>query len=115
MVDKIQNIYLLISWFLHGRLHTHAVIEPFVIATHRQLSAMHPIHKLLSPHFRDTMKMNNMARHGLINANGIIERNFFPGSFAMKMSSNIYRKWNLMDHALPTDLIKRFAYFQLFN
>ncbi|KAK0599814.1 hypothetical protein LWI29_008886 [Acer saccharum] len=28
-------------------LHTHAVIEPFVIATNRPLSVLHPIHKLL--------------------------------------------------------------------
>ncbi|TVU45543.1 hypothetical protein EJB05_05032, partial [Eragrostis curvula] len=29
-------------------LNTHAVIEPFVIATNRQLSAVHPVHKLLA-------------------------------------------------------------------
>ncbi|RID62660.1 hypothetical protein BRARA_E01718 [Brassica rapa] len=33
-------------------LQTHAVIEPFIIASNRQLSVVHPIYKLLHPHFR---------------------------------------------------------------
>ncbi|ONM35743.1 lipoxygenase2, partial [Zea mays] len=33
-------------------LNTHAVMEPFVIATNRQLSVTHPVHKLLLPHYR---------------------------------------------------------------
>ncbi|XP_020258188.1 linoleate 9S-lipoxygenase 5, chloroplastic-like [Asparagus officinalis] len=88
-------------------LYTHAAIEPFVIATNRQLSVMHPIYKLLSPHYRDTMNMNSLARQLLIHANGPVERNFFPGKFAMSLTSEIYKSWNLMDHALPTDLCKR--------
>ncbi|KAM7481473.1 hypothetical protein LguiB_006056 [Lonicera macranthoides] len=43
-------------------LNTHAVIEPFVIATNRQLSVLHPIYKLLQPHFRETMNINAVAR-----------------------------------------------------
>ncbi|GMY21576.1 probable linoleate 9S-lipoxygenase 5 [Fagus crenata] len=52
-------------------LHTHAAIEPFVIATiatNRQLSVLQPIYKLLHPHFRDTMNVNALARQVLINA-----------------------------------------------
>ncbi|KAI8528013.1 hypothetical protein RHMOL_Rhmol12G0118600 [Rhododendron molle] len=33
-------------------LRTHACIESYIIATHRQLSSMHPIYKLLYPHMR---------------------------------------------------------------
>ena len=89
------------------RLNTHAVIEPFVIATNRQLSALHPINKLLLPHFRDTMNINALARQALINASGIIELSFLPGKYAMEMSSVIYKNWVFPDQALPTDLIKR--------
>ncbi|ONM35727.1 Linoleate 9S-lipoxygenase 1 [Zea mays] len=39
-------------------LNTHAVMEPFVIATNRQLSVTHPVHRLLLPHYRDTMNIN---------------------------------------------------------
>ncbi|XP_078429973.1 putative linoleate 9S-lipoxygenase 5 [Wolffia australiana] len=88
-------------------LNTHATVEPFVIATNRQLSAVHPIYKLLSPHFRDTMNINALARQILINAGGLVEKNIFPDKYAMELSSAIYKNWKLTDLALPVDLLNR--------
>lgn len=88
-------------------LNTHAVIEPFIIATNRQLSVVHPIYKLLHPHYRDTMTINSMARELLVNAGGIIEKTFYPSKYSMEMSSYGYKSWNFLDQALPNDLKKR--------
>ncbi|XP_024959157.1 probable linoleate 9S-lipoxygenase 5 [Cynara cardunculus var. scolymus] len=98
-----SGVHQLISHWLN----THAVIEPFVIATNRQLSVLHPIHKLLQPHFRDTMNINAFARQILIDGGGFLEQTVFPGRYAMEMSSFIYKDWVLTDQALPVDLVKR--------
>uniref|UniRef100_A0A0D6QR96 Lipoxygenase n=1 Tax=Araucaria cunninghamii TaxID=56994 RepID=A0A0D6QR96_ARACU len=88
-------------------LRTHAVIEPFIIATHRQLSKMHPLHKLLLPHYFDTMDINQSARQILINAQGVIESGFTPGRYCIELSSKAYKQWRLKEQGLPADLLKR--------
>nr|KJB22662.1 hypothetical protein B456_004G059500 [Gossypium raimondii] len=88
-------------------LHTHAVVEPFIIATRRQLSVMHPIHRLLDPHFKDTLHINALARAIFLNAGGILETLLFTGEYSMELSSDLYREWRFDKQALPEDLLER--------
>lgn len=102
-VNDSGNHQLISHW-----LQTHASIEPFVIATNRQLSVLHPVFKLLEPHYRDTMNINALARQILINGGGIFEITVFPSKYAMEMSSFIYKNhWTFPDQALPAELKKR--------
>ncbi|KAL5707967.1 linoleate 13S-lipoxygenase [Ranunculus cassubicifolius] len=94
---------LVVHW-----LRTHCSLEPYIIATHRQLSAMHPIYRLLHPHLRYTMEINARARLNLISASGIIEIGFSPGKYSMELSSVAYDQlWRFDMEALPADLIRR--------
>ncbi|KAI3738366.1 hypothetical protein L2E82_28395 [Cichorium intybus] len=89
-------------------LRTHCATEPYVIATHRHLSHIHPIARLLHPHFRYTLKINALARQALIEADGVIESTFAPGKYCMQLSSDAYDKlWRFDHEALPADLISR--------
>lgn len=98
---NFMNIYMF------DRLNTHAVVEPFIIATNRHLSVVHPIHKLLLPHYRDTMNINVLARNVLVNAEGIIESTFLGGAYSVEMSSFVYKDWVFTEQGLPHDLLKR--------
>ena len=55
---------------------THLLIEPFVIATERELAPNHPLGILLRPHFQGTLFINNAATVGLINQDGIVDATF---------------------------------------
>ncbi|KAL2941041.1 Linoleate 13S-lipoxygenase 2-1 chloroplastic [Bienertia sinuspersici] len=89
-------------------LRTHCCTEPYIIAANRQLSAMHPIYRLLHPYFRYTMEINALARIALINAGGVIESTFSPRKYAIEMSSIIYGlEWRFDHEALPANLISR--------
>jgi lipoxygenase/linoleate 9S-lipoxygenase len=69
------------------------------------------VYKLMLPHFRYTMNINASARSSLINAGGIIEQNFAPGSYAMRLSSLVYKlTWRFKSQALPQDLRDRYDY-----
>ncbi|WVY97469.1 hypothetical protein V8G54_029620 [Vigna mungo] len=107
-VWQLAKAYVAVNDSGYHQLVSHwYVIEPFVIATHRQLSILHPIYKLLKPHFKDTMHINALARHTLINAGGVLEKTVFPGKFSMEMSAFTYKSWVFPDQALPADLLKR--------
>ncbi|KAF5466362.1 hypothetical protein F2P56_016293 [Juglans regia] len=89
-------------------LRTHASLEPFILAAHRQMSAMHPIFKLLDPHMRYTLEVNGLARQSLINADGVIESCFTPGRYSMEISAAAYKSfWRFDMENLPADLVRR--------
>ncbi|KAF8011508.1 hypothetical protein BT93_J1958 [Corymbia citriodora subsp. variegata] len=89
-------------------LRTHACMEPFILAAHRQMSAMHPIFKLLDPHMRYTLEINALARQSLISADGVIESCFTPGRYCMEISAAAYTNfWRFDKEDLPSDLIRR--------
>lgn len=103
-------VHQLVSHFVR----THASIEPFIIASHRHLSSIHPLLVLLLPHFKNTLNINAIARKILLNASttnvfrgGLVERTFTAGKYAFELSSAMYKSWQFDKEGLPSDLIKR--------
>ncbi|KAH6557211.1 hypothetical protein KP509_1Z127900 [Ceratopteris richardii] len=89
-------------------LRSHAAVEPYIIATRRQLSSMHPLYVLLQLHFKCTLEINALARQLLINADGVIENCFTAGPFGLEISSAAYSSmWKFDQESLPNDLMRR--------
>jgi arachidonate 15-lipoxygenase len=50
----------------------HLTVEPVIVASHRRLPVQHPLMKLLMPHFRFTIAINDSALHSLIVPGGVV-------------------------------------------
>ncbi|MCO5594735.1 hypothetical protein L7F22_048768 [Adiantum nelumboides] len=103
-------VHQLVSHFVR----THGAIEAFIIASHRQLSAMHPLMMLLLPHYKNTLNINAIARKILLNADtgniiqgGFVEHTFTAGRYSIELSSAMYKGWQFDEQGLPADIIKR--------
>lgn len=58
--------------------YTHMIVQRFILAARRQLSARHPILALLTPHFRYTLAANAYSRKDLVTPNGTQDRVLAP-------------------------------------
>ncbi|XP_006863393.1 PREDICTED: arachidonate 12-lipoxygenase, epidermal-type-like [Chrysochloris asiatica] len=54
-------------------LRGHMMAEVISVATMRSLPSLHPVYKLLIPHFRYTMEINILARRNLVSEWGIFD------------------------------------------
>uniref|UniRef100_A0A8C5ZXY3 Arachidonate 12-lipoxygenase, epidermal-type-like n=1 Tax=Marmota marmota marmota TaxID=9994 RepID=A0A8C5ZXY3_MARMA len=61
-------------------LRGHLMAEVISVATMRSLPSLHPIYKLLIPHFRYTMEINILARNNLVSEYGIFDLVVSTGS-----------------------------------
>jgi len=91
-------------------LRTHFVVEPFVVATMRNLSDPHPVYKLMRRHFRYTLAINEGARKGLLDAGGVFD-DFIatggPGKGHIKLGQKGYSRWRLLDNKPRPDFERR--------
>lgn len=78
---------------------THLIIEPMAVAAHRQLGLNHPLMKLLIPHFRFTININDSALHSLIAPGGVVATNVGPAiESTLEMVRLAHEAWRWDDN-----------------
>lgn len=87
---------------------THLLVEPFVVATHRNLSQNHPLFVLLLPHFQGTLFINQSAITSLIQPGGNVDR-LLAGTIESDWAivANALGALDFNAHMLPNDLAQR--------
>ncbi|KAI8507119.1 hypothetical protein Bbelb_155580 [Branchiostoma belcheri] len=95
--------------FLYHLGYTHLAMEPIAVSLHTHLPPDHPVHRLLLPHFKDTIGINYLARHSLVSRIFPITDPMFATSTmgGLVMFINEWRKFNFMDMAFPDELKRR--------
>ena len=87
---------------------THYLVEPFVIATKRQLSKRHPLHVLLAPHFEGTLYINDSAQSSLIAPEGGVNRLLAPSIDSSRLAAILgNRSFPFDDAGLEKQLVAR--------
>lgn len=108
---KLAKYFLLNALAVHHETIAHLgachlTVETLIIATHRQLSAWHPILALLTPHFRFTLDINEGAKHSLIIPGGVVASVLSPsieGSLSLVRDARL--AWRF-DQNLPHHLFE---------
>jgi len=91
-------------------LRTHFVVEPFVMATMRNLPDPHPVYKLMRRHFRYTLAINDGARKGLLDEGGVFDDLIAtggPDKGHIKLGQKGYQRWKLADNKPRLDFERR--------
>ncbi|XP_075947443.1 polyunsaturated fatty acid lipoxygenase ALOX15B-like [Anarhichas minor] len=89
-------------------LRTHLLAEVFAVSLLRNMPMVHPLYKLLVPHTRYTLQINNLARSSLISKTGVFTKFAASGGKGVKtllkrsLSSVTYRSL-----CIPDDIADR--------
>ncbi|TKS68301.1 Hydroperoxide isomerase ALOXE3 [Collichthys lucidus] len=89
-------------------LRTHLLAEVFAVSLLRNVPMVHPLYKLLIPHTRYTLQINNLARLVLISKTGVFTE--FSASGGEGMITILQRSLSTMTYSslcIPDDITER--------
>lgn len=88
-------------------MNTHLLVEVFLIATLRNLPTVHPIYKLLIPHFRYTLPLNISARKILFGPKGPFKTSSLGIDGMMELMRRSLSELTYSALCLPDNIIAR--------
>uniref|UniRef100_A0A3B3U5B5 Arachidonate 12-lipoxygenase, 12R-type-like n=1 Tax=Poecilia latipinna TaxID=48699 RepID=A0A3B3U5B5_9TELE len=92
---------------LYHLLHTHYLAEVFTIATFRCLPTIHPLYKLLIPHFRYTLHINILVRKLLLSPGGALSESSLGVEGLMELMRRDLSQLTYSSLCLPENIKER--------
>ncbi|WAS95594.1 lipoxygenase family protein [Nannocystis punicea] len=87
---------------------THLVQEAFCLAVHNNLSARHPLHRLLVPHFEGTLSINAGADQSLVSPAGYVDKLLLPTiGGAIQLCAQAVQSYDFNASMFPRQLAAR--------
>ncbi|KAG7266622.1 hypothetical protein CRUP_031569 [Coryphaenoides rupestris] len=87
--------------------NTHLLCEPFAVATMRHFPAVHPLYKLLMPHFRYNLQINIVGRVILLGPEGIASLTSLGTAGVVELMSRELAQTTYSSLCLPENIADR--------
>uniref|UniRef100_A0A8C5BSM5 Hydroperoxide isomerase ALOXE3-like n=1 Tax=Gadus morhua TaxID=8049 RepID=A0A8C5BSM5_GADMO len=92
---------------VHHLLNTHLVVQGFALATLRNLPSIHPLYKLLIPHFRNTIHVNTLALSDIRSEDGFFNQSTIGMAGSLKLMARAHAETTYSSLFLPENIAAR--------
>ncbi|XP_030261043.1 hydroperoxide isomerase ALOXE3-like [Sparus aurata] len=103
----IENADSMDHQAVHHLMNTHFLIEVYTVATLRCLPVIHPIYKLLFPHFRYTLSVNTSGRDSLFGPEGALSISSLGHAGLMELMRRSHSEVTYSSLCLPENIAAR--------
>jgi len=87
-------------------VNTHFIEEAVIVAANRSFETVHPVYKLLSPHWIKTLSLNAAARQTLV-PDVVVKLSGMTAAQLMLFIQDAYSTFDWQGNYIPTDLERR--------
>ncbi|KAI4788197.1 hypothetical protein KUCAC02_036006 [Chaenocephalus aceratus] len=92
---------------VHHLMRTHFLAEVFAVAALRSFPVIHPMYKLLFPHFRHTLHINTRARLSLLGPDGVLSKSSLGFVGLMELMRRDLSEMTYSSLCLPENIAAR--------
>ncbi|XP_030221116.1 arachidonate 15-lipoxygenase B-like [Gadus morhua] len=103
----VKNADSLIHQIISHLMNTNLLAEVFAVATMRHFPDVHPLYKLLTPHFRYTLQINTAARVVLLGPTGLLSKSSAGNEGTNELMRRHLAKTTYSSLCLPDNIADR--------
>nr|XP_046228927.1 hydroperoxide isomerase ALOXE3-like [Scatophagus argus] len=103
----LKNADTILHQSISHFMSTHHLAEVFTVATLRSFPAIHPLYKLLIPHFRYTLQINTIGRKSIFGRDGILSKSSLGYDGTLELMRRSFSELTYSSLCLPENITAR--------